>query len=299
VDLNAPAARALDLGAFGVWTGQLRGADPAEALEAAAELEELGYGAIWFPGGRVDDAFELAAGLLGATQRAVVATGILSVWLAPPEDVAARYAATSGSERFLLGLGISHAPLVERLGQRFEKPIQVTRAFLDGLDAAAEPVPKDRRCLAALGPRMLELARERTAGTHPYNVTPEHTRAAREILGAGPLLAPEQMVVLETDPVRARAVARETLARYLELPNYTNTMLRTGFTADDLAGGGSDRLVDGIIAWGDAPTVLRRVHEHLDAGADHVCVQLVGLAPSDPLPRAQWRELAEAWRAGT
>jgi probable F420-dependent oxidoreductase len=167
------------------------------------------------------------------------------------------------------------------------------REYFDQLDAASPRVPQGERALAALGPKMLELARERTAGAHPYLVSPEHTAAAREVLGDGPLLAPEQKVVLETDPDTARAVARQHLAVYLRLPNYTNNLLRTGFSEDDLAGGGSDRLVDGIVVWGDLDAVAGRVRAHHDAGADHVCLQVL-LADAPVFPRPEWRRLAGA-----
>ena len=212
-----------------------------------------------------------------------------------PSDVAAGHAtlARDYPDRFLLGLGVSHAPAVERSEQVYEHPLAKMQGYLDALDAAEPPVPAAERMLAALGPRMLALAGDRTAGAHPYLVGPEHTAFARETLGTGPLLAPEQKVVLDTDPTRARAVARQHLARYLELPNYTNNLLRTGYGDDDLADGGSDRLVDGIVAWGDLSAIDARVREHRDAGADHVCLQVLLEDPS-ALPRDEWRALAEA-----
>jgi probable F420-dependent oxidoreductase len=167
------------------------------------------------------------------------------------------------------------------------------RDFLDALDAASPPVPAAERMLAALGPRMLELARDRTAGAHPYLVTPDHTFAARAVLGDGPLLATEVMVVLDDDPERARAVARQHLSRYMVLPNYTSNFLRHGFTDDDLLDGGSDRLVDGLIGWGDVTAIVARIAEHHDAGADHVCVQVLQ-ADAAALPRDAWRRLATA-----
>jgi probable F420-dependent oxidoreductase len=290
----------VELGRFGVWSGAFRGGDRDAAAAAAAELEKLGYGAIWVPGGGGGDVFGAMRTVLDATERVAVASGILNIWAHTPEETAR---GCDGIERahpgrFLLGLGVSHQLMVDADEPgRYRRPVEKTRSYLDALDAANPPVPRDTRVLAALGPRMLELARDRTAGAHPYNVSPEHTARAREILGAGPLLAPEQGVILERDPSRARELARESLAIYLRLPNYVNNWMRLGFTEDDVAGDRmSDRLVDAIVAWGSPSDVARRVREHVDAGADHVCVQfLTGSRPG--LPRDQWRELADELRA--
>jgi probable F420-dependent oxidoreductase len=196
-------------------------------------------------------------------------------------------------DRFLLGIGVSHAPAVEQAGREYRRPLSAMVGYLDELDAAVEPVPQDERVIAALAPRMLELARERTRGSHPYLVSPEHTRLAREALGPGKLLAPEQTAVLELDPERARTLAREWLATYLRLPNYVENLLRTGFDRADVGNGGSDRLVDEIVAWGDVDAILAKVEAHRAAGADHVALQVI---PSDPtrLPREQWRRIAAA-----
>ncbi|HKW22098.1 MAG TPA: TIGR03620 family F420-dependent LLM class oxidoreductase, partial [Ktedonobacterales bacterium] len=174
---------------------------------------------------------------------------------------------------------------------RYAQPVERMLAYLDALDTAATPVPVDERALAALGPRMLEIARTRSAGAHPYLVTVEHTKLARQALGAGPLLAPEQAVVVSTDPVEARRVARIHLARYMQAPNYVNNWLRLGFTQDDVAGAGSDRLVDALVAWGDVDTIRERVAAHLRAGADHVCLQALSADPVE-IPYEQWRALA-------
>jgi len=281
----------MDLGRIGIWSGQFWG-DRDAVLEAAAELEELGYGALWFPNG--PDIFARAGELLGATRQIVVATGIASIWMHPASQAAAAHHALEAAHpgRFLLGLGVSHAHLVDRAEPgRYAQPLAHMRAYLDALDAAPDPVPAGERVLAALGPRMLDLARDRGAGAHPYLVTPEHTRKARATLGEGRLLAPEQGVVLETDAARARAIARQHLARYLQAPNYVNNWLRLGFTPDDLADGGSDRLVDALVAWGDVDAIRERIAEHYRAGADHVCIQALTADPM-ALPRAQWRALA-------
>lgn len=280
------------IGRYGVWTSALRAPDPSrtsEAAEAAAELEELGYGAVWLGSSGV----EHAAPLIAATSRITVATGILSIWQYEAEETAGRFADLEDAHpgRLLLGLGVSHA----RLAEQYRRPYSAMTGYLDVLDAAG--VPAGRRVLAALGPRMLDLARDRTAGAHPYLVTPEHTAQSRERLGSEPLLAPEVTVVLESDPERARAAARRMLAFYLELANYTNSWLRLGFTEDDLAGGGSDRLVDALVAWGDEQRVRERIDAFLDAGADHVAIQVVTPdAERTAAPREGWRRLASVLR---
>ncbi len=281
------------LGPIGIWSGSFR-SDAPDLDEAVRELEDLGFGALWVPGGAGGDVFGISSRLLTATGHVVVATGVLNIWAHDAADVAAavRDLGATFPDRFLLGLGVSHAPLVERMGATYEHPLQAMVDYLDALDHAPSPVAPAERALAALGPRMLELARDRSAGAHPYLVTPEHTRFARDILGPGPLLAPEVKVALEQDAGRARALARQHLAIYLQLPNYTNNLRRFGFGDDDLSGAGSDRFVDAVVAWGNGRTVQKRVQEHLDAGADHVCVQL--LTEEAGLPRAGWRELAAA-----
>jgi probable F420-dependent oxidoreductase len=257
-------------------------------------LEELGYSALWVPdvGGNL---FDSVANLLGATSTATIATGILNVWMHTPEETAAQHAALSATHgpRLLCGIGISHRPFIDIVKSpgAYEKPVATMAAFLDGLDAAETPIAKDDRMLAALGPRMLELARTRTAGTHPYLVTPELTAKAREGVGPDGLVASEQGVVLDTDRERALATARLHLNTYLGLPNYSNNWKRQGFTDDDLADGGSDRLVDALVVWGDEATIAARVKEHHDAGADHVCIQVLTDNPIG-FPVEQWRALA-------
>jgi probable F420-dependent oxidoreductase len=284
----------MDLGHIGIWNSGLRDEDPrvvGEIREAAAELEDLGYGAIWLgssPGVRH------AAPLLAATSRIVVATGILNIWAYDPAEVAQEQAALAAEhpDRFLLGLGASHAALVKD----YRKPYSAMVDFLDRLDAAGSR-PADR-VLAALGPRMLALSRDRSAGAHPYLITPEHTAKAREILGAAPLLAPEVKVVLETDPGPARAAARGHLSIYLGMPNYTGNLKRLGFGEEDFADGGSDRLIDATFAWGDIDVIRERVEAHREAGADHVVLQVI-TADRASLPRAQWRELAAGLKPAT
>jgi probable F420-dependent oxidoreductase len=278
----------MDLGRIGIWNSGLRNEDPhvaAEIPEAAAELEELGYGAIWLGG---SPGVRHALPVLEATSRIVVATGILNIWEHDPAKVAEQQAGVAAEHpgRFLLGLGASHAALVKD----YRKPYSAMVEFLDGLDAAGSA--KDDRVLAALGPRMLALSRDRAAGAHPYLVTPEHTATARETLGPDRLLAPEVKVVLDTDADRARAAARGHLELYLALPNYTGNLRRLGFTDEDFRDGGSDRLIDATFAWGDVAVIRERIAAHRQAGADQVVLQVV-TADQAPLPRSQWRELAD------
>jgi probable F420-dependent oxidoreductase len=284
----------MDLSGVGVWSSQLRYGNPDEAAEAAAELEELGFSALWIPdvGGPVLDSVDH---LLASTKHTVIATGILNLWMHDPSDVAATYASLTKAhgERFLLGIGVSHAPLIDsKEPGRYRKPLAATRSFLDALDATEQPVPTENRVLAALGPKMLELSATRARGAHPYLVSPDHTRQAREVLGDGPLLLPEQAVFLTEDRDAARAVGTDWLRAYLALPNYANNLLRSGFTQDDLDSV-SDRLFDAIIAWGDEDAIVHRVNEHREAGADHVCVQALTTDPRE-FPREQWRRLAAA-----
>jgi len=289
----------MDLGRIGVWSGGLRSAD-AQVADATAELEELGYSTLWVPGGMSVLPLDALRNVLGATRRIAVATGIVSVWETPAADAASGFAQLEAGwpGRFLLGLGVSHAPAVySKEPGRYRRPVAVMREYLAALDAAPTsdaaptPVPKGRRIVAALGPRMLELATAESLGTHPYLNTPAMTAALRERAGEA-VIATEQTVILETDPAAARAAAREFLKTYLRLPNYVNNWLRGGFDSSDVEHGGSDRLVDEVLAWGGAEQVARRVAEHLDAGADHVCLQVIG-AGQNMLPMAQWRELAE------
>jgi probable F420-dependent oxidoreductase len=229
-----------------------------------------------------------------------IATGIANIYGRDPVTAAAaqKTLAEAYPGRFLLGLGVSHIPLVERIrGHTYGKPVAAMRAYLDGMDAApyraAPPREKPARVLAALGPRMLQLAAERAHGAHPYFVPPEHTAQARQILGSDRFLAVEQAVVLEPDRAKARAIARSHMSLYLTLPNYVSNLHRLGFSGDDFANGGSDRLVDAIVACGDMAAAIDRVRAHQSAGADHVCIQVL---PAEPqaLPMRQWRELASA-----
>jgi probable F420-dependent oxidoreductase len=292
----------MQLGRTGLWTYHLDLLPAPAAREAVQELEALGYGAIWVPEAVNREPFVNSALLLGATERLVVATGIASVWARDAMTMAAGQLSLCEAfeGRFLLGLGVSHQPMVDNVrGHAYDKPLTKMRTYLEAMDGALyfspRPAEEPRRVLAALGPKMLELAAEQALGAHPYFVPVEHTAFAREVLGEGPMLCPEQAVVLSTDPDEARAAARLHMATYLTLPNYTNNLRRLGWDDDDLAAPGSDRLVDAIVAWGDEATIVDRVRAHLDAGADHVCVQVLG-ADAVTLPMPQWRALAEPLR---
>jgi probable F420-dependent oxidoreductase len=267
------------LGKVGLWVpGFAAGAAPG-AAGLARRAEELGVGALWVGGGNPDArALDERMAMLDATEHLVVATGIASIWAWAPPALATRTAEIDRAHpgRFVLGLGVAHAPSVRAMGREYRQPLAVMRAFLDGLDSSADSSSVPPRVLAALGPAMLALARDRSAGAHPYLVTPEHSSTARHILGPTPVLAPEQAVVVNDDPASARRIARDYLATYLTLSNYLSNFRRLGFEENDFAGGGTDRLVDALVAWGGAEAVARRVQAHLDAGADHVNIQPLG-----------------------
>jgi probable F420-dependent oxidoreductase len=268
------------IGRVGVWLGSIAVQPVTPERAAIARIEELGYGAAWFGEGHNNrEALSHAGVLLQASNRLIVATGIANIWA---RDAAAAINGANTlneaySERFVLGLGVSHAPLVDSRGHDYAKPLSAMRNYLEAIEQHSYGAPAPERpspvVLAALRPRMLELARDKTAGAHPYFVPPSHTARAREILGPGPLLAPEQVVVLESDPVRARELGRRHMAGYLKLPNYVNNLRSLGYEDADFSDGGSEQLVDAIVAWGDEEKIAQRVREHLDAGADHVAVQ--------------------------
>jgi probable F420-dependent oxidoreductase len=283
---------------IGIWMGQFDNHPAKKVQEAVFELEELGYGAIWFGEAFGREALTHAGLLLSATRRIVVATGIANIYARDPLAMSAgqKTLAEAYPDRFLLGIGVSHAMLVEQFrGHRYEKPVAKMRAYLDAMDQAPSrlvpPPSKPLRILAALRPKMLELAAQKADGAHPYNVNPEHTARARSILGPGKLLCPEQAVVFETDPSKARKIGRDFLDMYLKAPNYTNNFLWLGFDEDDFRNGGSDRLIDAVIAWGDLNAIRSRIREHQAAGADHVCIQVLTADPH-VLPLPEWRQLA-------
>jgi probable F420-dependent oxidoreductase len=279
--------QAMQLGEFGVWTSY-RAIGEENAGEAARLVEDLGLGTFWLGGSPQLPALRP---LLEATERIVVATGILNVWQSDPDQVASDFARLEEDfpGRVLLGIGIGHPEATSH----YSRPLSAMRDFLDRLDATATPVPRNRRCLAALGPKMLDLSAERALGTHSYFVPVAHTQAARERLGETALLAPELACVLDTDEQSARAKAREYAKLYLGLRNYTNNLRGLGFGEEDIADGGSDRLIDAVVPHGDAAEIAAAARQHLTAGADHVCLQAVGVSG---VPRAEWTALASALR---
>ncbi len=289
----------MELGRIGLWTAQLDLQPMAVAQATVAEIESLGFGAIWVPESVCREPFANVALLLSAGTHIAVGTGIASIHARTAMTMQAGWKTISEAfpGRFVLGLGVSHQPMVEGVhGTAYDKPYSTMVAYLDAMDRgiyfAAPPTEPPQRMLAALGPRMLRLSAERGLGAHPYFVPVEHTVMAREVLGAGPVLAPEQAVVFETDPTKAREIARRHMKTYLRLPNYTNNLLRLGWTQADIDDA-TDPLVDAIVAWGSLDQIAARISAHLAAGADHVSVQVL---PEDlrALPMAEWRELATA-----
>ncbi|MCY3954090.1 MAG: TIGR03620 family F420-dependent LLM class oxidoreductase [bacterium] len=291
----------IDLGPIGIWTGMLDQVPSARAAEFAAEVEELGYGALWIPEAVGRDPFVMATLLLAGTSSIPVATGIANIYARDAMTMAnaQRTVAEAFEGRFLLGLGVSHAHLVAGLRKHdYSRPLSYMREYLERMHKAVffahGPEDLPETVLAALGPEMLQLSATATAGAHPYFVPPAHAAVARETMGPDAALYPEQMVILDTDPASARELARKSMAIYLGLPNYTNNLLRLGFEQSDIgggpSGGPSDRLVDAIVVWGTPEQIEARVREHLDAGADHVGVQVLA---EDPDTTAEgWRILA-------
>jgi probable F420-dependent oxidoreductase len=276
----------MELGKLGVWVS-MDSMTAAAAAAFAKRVEEWGYAALWIPESRGRNALVHSSWLLANTERLIIATGIANIYARDPMAMAngQRGLNEQSGGRFLLGVGVSHRPMVQGLrGHTYGKPVATMRAYLQGMrDAPYQaPMPSEQplTIVAALGPRMMALSSELADGAHPYNTTPQHTARARSILGPGKLLCPEVWVLLETDPAAARRAAREALSRYLQLENYVNSWRREGFGDDDLAGGGSARFLDAMVAWGDERTIRARIQEHWDAGADHVCIQPISLQGS-------------------
>jgi probable F420-dependent oxidoreductase len=271
------------LGRFGVWRSA-----SLVTPELAAGIERLGFGALWLGGSPAGDLIQ-AEKLLDATTTLTLATSIVNMWRDQPQDVAGSFVRVQRRHpgRFLLGIGAGHREAT----QHYARPYETLARYVDVLQAGG--VPRDSLVLAALGPRMLGLARDRAAGAIPYLVPPEHTGQARTVLGPGPLLAPEHKVVLGTDPARARALGRTRVQRpYLGLANYTSNLRRLGWSEEDLSDGGSDALIDALVAHGNPGEIAAQLTSHLDAGADHVCLQLITEEGTDPLP--SYRALAPA-----
>jgi probable F420-dependent oxidoreductase len=289
----------VDLGTYGIWYGGIDALATPQAQDAVREIERLGFGSMWVAEAVGRDPFASSAILLSATERLALATGIANVYARDPMTMVAgqKTLAEAFPNRFLLGLGVSHGHLVAGIRKHdYSKPYSYMVDYLDRMDKALfmaqGPDSDPGRVLAALGPKMLELSATRANGAHPYFTTAAHTRIARDTMGPNALLAPEQMVVLSTDPSEARAIARGGMKIYLGLPNYYNNLRRIGFDESDWSDGGSDRLVDAITAWGTPDQVAARINEHRDAGADHVCIQV--LTSGRAAPVAQWGELAGA-----
>ncbi len=288
----------VDVGRIGIWQGVFD-AHPTPAAQAGARLiEELGFPTVWIPEAVGRDPFVSATLLLSATEGLNVATGIANIYARDPMTMAAcqKSVAEAFPDRFLLGLGVSHGHMVAGIRKHdYSKPFSHMVDYLDRMDSAlfmaVGPKEEPGRVLAALGPKMLELSTTKANGAHPYFSTPDHTAIARETMGPDALLAPEQMCVLSTDAGDARRIARLAMKIYLGLPNYWNNLLRLGFTEEDRADGGSDRLVDAIVVWGTAQQIADRVKLHQEAGADHVCVQV--LRDDRAIPENEWRELAQ------
>lgn len=286
------------LGTVGVWTFEAERMPAAGERDYARAIESLGFKALWIPeslGSK--EAFAHAGLLLAATETLVIATGIANIWARDAVAMAngARALVDAYPDRFLLGLGVSHAPTVKTRGQSYARPLEYMRRYLDAMDAAPYTGPKveAHRVLAALGPQMLRLSAERALGAHPYFVPVEHTEVARKELGSGPLLAVEQAAVLSEEPATGRATARRHMKRYLELDNYANNLRRIGWAESDLADGGSDKLVDAIVAWGAPGAIKSRIDEHRKRGADHVCLQVLRADPASP-PTADLERIAKA-----
>ena len=271
----------MELGKLGVWVS-MDSMSAAAAAAFAKRVEEWGYPALWIPESRGRNALAHASWLLANTQKLVVATGIANIYARDPMAMAngQRGLNDQSDGRFLLGVGVSHRPMVQGVrGHNYGKPVATMRAYLEAMREAPyqAPMPRDKplTIVAALGPRMMALSSELADGAHPYNTTPQHTAQSRSILGPGKLLCPEVWVLLETDPSTARRAAREALSRYMQLENYVNSWRREGYGDDDLTGGGSERFVDAMVAWGDEGAIRARIREHWEAGADHVCVQTI------------------------
>ena len=271
----------MQLRKLGVWIS-MDSMTAAEAAPFAKRVEEWGYAALWIPESRGRNALVHSSWLLANTWRLIVATGIANIYARDPMAMAngQRGLSEQSDGRFLLGVGVSHRPMVQGIrGHTYGRPVATMRAYLKAMRAAPYQAPMPRETpltvVAALGPKMIALSSELADSAHPYNTTPEHTAKAREILGPGKLLCPEVWVLLETDPAAARRAAREQLSRYLQLENYVNSWRREGFSETDLAAGGSDRFLDAMVAWGDERAIRARIQQHWDAGADHVCIQAI------------------------
>ncbi|HEY0246815.1 MAG TPA: TIGR03620 family F420-dependent LLM class oxidoreductase [Gryllotalpicola sp.] len=281
-----------ELGRIGIWSIELAQAGAGEAADAAADLNAAGWRALWLPGGAGQGLWERADIVLDAAPQASVAFGVANIWGADADDATRAFAQLTArrGHRLLAGFGVSSPERAAAAGREFGTPLSAMTAFLDRIDGDAQPIPAGERILGALGPRMVALAGRRAAGIHPFLVTPESNAANRALLGDGPLIAPHQAVVLETVPSRAREIARAGIGGYLGFPTYQSNLRRLGFGDDDLAHGGSDRLIDAVVAWGGVEDIARRIEEHHAAGADHVALHV--LTERRGWPGTAWHELS-------
>lgn len=289
----------LQLGRVGLWAADFDLVPMAAAQEGIAQVEEMGFGTVWVPEAVLREAFSSCALLLSATKTMTIATGIANLHARTAQSMQAGWKTLSEAfpDRFLLGIGVSHAPMVQGVHKgSYDKPYSTMVEYLDAMDSGVffspQPSSPPRRVLAALGPKMLKLAAEKTDGAHPYFVPVEHTAFARETIGKDSLLAPEIAVVLNETPETSKEIANKFMSTYTRLPNYANNLKRFGFSDDEITSH-SDRLMDAIVSRGSIDVVVARIKEHLDAGADHVCVQVLTGKPG-VLPMKQWQELADA-----
>jgi probable F420-dependent oxidoreductase len=290
--MYSEAASWASIGRLGLWSMELRGSDKGEIRDAASALDGDGWRALWIAGANGPGLWTDAEGLLSSAPHATVAFGVMSIWSADARNAAEqhrRLIATYG-RRLMIGLGVSSPQSAAAAGREFGTPVTAMTRYLDELDGGSPTLGDGDRILGALGPRMVALAGERAAGIHPFLVTPESNAANRMVLGPRALIAPHQAVVLETDPAKARAIARRGIGMFIGFPSYQANLRRLGFDDDDLIPGGSDRLIDATVAWGSLDDIGRRVQEHWDAGADHVALQV--LSADRGFPRSQWHELS-------
>ena len=284
------------LGRVGVWSMELRNAGRPGVAEAAAELADRGLSSLWIPGLDGSGIFDDTDALLTTSPKTHVVLGVLGIWRQAASTLSARVHELDlqHGARTIIGLGVSDRNAAAAVGRTYTSPVAAVGEYLDELAQTDSPVPQERLLLGALGPRMAQLAAERTAGIHPFLVSPDYTAKMRDQLGSDALIAPHQAVVFSTDAEQARGIAREQLGMFIGFDAYRNNLRRLGFTDGDLVPGGSDRLIDALIAWGDEEAIARRIREQLDAGADHVAVQVLPTAPGDNgLPLPDWRRLAD------
>lgn len=290
--MTAEKVAAIPLGRLGIWTLDWDTVDPADASDAAAELDDSGWGALWIAGAGGPGIWDSTERLLSATRTISVALGVASIWGLDADTAPVRFDRLTHEHghRLMAGFGVSSPQNAAAVGRRFGTPLSAMNDYLDVLDRATPPLAANSRILGALGPKMVELAGRRAAGIHPFLVTPDSNVTNRSLLGDGGLIAPHLAVILETDPGKARQLAREGIGMYIGFPSYQANLRRLGFKDDDLIPGGSDRLIDSVVAWGTLDDIDRRIDEYITAGADHLALHV--LTGSRGLPRSEWAELS-------